>query len=191
MGIDLCNKLIDNDLTKDELLERVEIRKTSKDDLIQICNIIANTFNLRSTYEALWQLENSKAFLEESVKLVDRKTNEIYGILIFCKYPIMYGSPIQEVENSICKYLSKYKQVNGHSFIIDERLRGSGIDKKMLWFNAEFLAKKFDLIWIGVDKSLKSVPYWHRLGFIDIFEIDEATFLMMPLSKKIIKELET
>ena len=93
------------------------------------------------------------------------------------------------VESGISEYLSDYKQVNGHSFIIDERLRNSGIDKKMLHFNTEFLAENYDLIWIGVEKSLKSLPYWHRLGFMDIFIIEEATFLLLPLSNNFIKSI--
>ena len=41
MRIDLCNKLVDNNLTKEGLLERVEIRKTSTEDLVQICISLA------------------------------------------------------------------------------------------------------------------------------------------------------
>lgn len=187
--IDLCNKLVDNDLTRENLLERVEIRKTSVEDLEQVCKVLAKSFNLSSYLEALFQLENSKARLDESVKLVDKESGDIYGLLIFTEYPIDRGSPIRMVESGISEYLSDYKQVNGHSFIIDERLRNSGIDKKMLHFNTEFLAENYDLIWIGVEKSLKSLPYWHRLGFIDIFIIEEATFLLLPLSNNFIKSI--
>lgn len=188
MMIDLCNKLIDNDLTREDLLERVEIRKTSIEDLEQICKVLAKSFNLSSPMEALFQLENSKARLNESVKLVDKDTNDIYGLLIFTEYPIEKGSPIRMVESGISQYLSDYKQVNGHSFIIDERLRASGIDKKMLYFNADFLIKNYDFIWIGVEESLRSRAYWERLGFTKVFEIPEATFYLMPLSKKMISE---
>jgi len=187
--IDLCNKLIDNELTREELLERVEIRKTCQNDLMQICETLAKAFNLESYAEALWQLENSKVCLNDSIKLVDKETNEIYGLLIFTEYPIMMGSPIQMVESGLCEYLSGYEQINGHSFIIDERLRNSGLDKKMLYFNIDFLTENCDFIWIGVEKSLKSLPYWHRLGFIDIFIIEEATFLLLPLSNNFIKSI--
>ena len=188
MMIDLCNKLVDNDLTREDLLERVEIRKTSIEDLEQICKVLAKSFNLSSPMEALFQLENSKARLNESVKLVDKDTNDIYGLLIFTEYPIEKGSPIRMVESGISQYLSNYKQVNGHSFIIDERLRASGIDKKMLYFNVDFLMKNYDLIWIGVEESLRSRAYWERLGFTKVFEIPEATFYLIPLSKKMINE---
>ena len=188
MMIDLCNKLVDNDLTREDLLERVEIRKTSVEDLEQICKVLAKSFNLSSHLEALFQLENSKARLDESVKLVDKETGDIYGLLIFTEYPIDRGSPIRMVESGISEFLSDYKQVNGHSFIIDERLRNSGLDKKMLYFNTDFLIKNYDLIWIGVEESLRSRAYWERLGFTKVFEIPEATFYLMPLSKKMINE---
>ena len=180
--------MVDNDLTREDLLERVEIRKTYVEELEQICKVLAKSFNLSSHLEALFQLENSKARLDESVKLVDKETSDIYGLLIFTEYPIDRGSPIKMVESGISEYLSDFKQVNGHSFIIDERLRNSGIDKKMLYFNTDFLIKNYDFIWIGVEESLRSKSYWERLGFTKVFEIPEATFYLMPLSKKMINE---
>ena len=92
------------------------------------------------------------------------------------------------VESGISEFLSDYKQVNGHSFIIDERLRNSGLDKKMLYFNTDFLIENYDFIWIGVEESLRSKSYWERLGFTKVFEIPEATFYLIPLSKKMINE---
>ena len=188
MMIDLCNKLVDNDLAREDLLGRVEIRKTSVEDLEQICKVLAKSFNLSSHLEALFQLGNSKARLDESVKLVDNETGDIYGLLIFTEYPIDRGSPIRMVESGISEFLSDYKQVNGHSFIIDERLRNCGLDKKMLYFNTDFLIKNYDFIWIGVEESLRSKSYWERLGFTKVFEIPEATFYLIPLSKKMINE---
>lgn len=188
MMIDLCNKLVDNDLAREDLLGRVEIRKTSVEDLEQICKVLAKSFNLSSHLEALFQLGNSKARLDESVKLVDKETGDIYGLLIFTEYPIDRGSPIRMVESGISEFLSDYKQVNGHSFIIDERLRNCGLDKKMLYFNTNFLIKNYDFIWIGVEESLRSKSYWERLGFTKVFEIPEATFYLIPLSKKMINE---
>ena len=188
MMIDLCNKLVDNDLAREDLLGRVEIRKTSVEDLEQICKVLAKSFNLSSHLEALFQLGNSKVRLDESVKLVDKETGDIYGLLIFTEYPIDRGSPIRMVESGISEFLSDYKQVNGHSFIIDERLRNCGLDKKMLYFNTDFLIKNYDFIWIGVEESLRSKSYWERLGFTKVFEIPEATFYLIPLSKKMINE---
>lgn len=189
MMIDLCNKLVDNDLTKNDLLEKVEIKKTTKEDLDQICKTLAKAFDLPSEEEANKQLTQSNVLLEESIKLVDRETNEIYGLLIFCEFPIKIGSPISFFERGLTEYLEGFIQVNGHSFVIDERLRGTNFDKKMLYHNIKFLADNYDLIWIGVEKSLKSLPYWHKLGFTDIFIIEEATFLMLPLSNKMINRI--
>ena len=83
MQIDLCNKLVDNNLTRNELLERVEIRKTSNDDLEQICKTLAKSFNLSSFMEAFFQLKNSKARLDESIKLIDKEINFLILIIIF------------------------------------------------------------------------------------------------------------
>lgn len=188
MQIDLCNKLVDNDLSRKDLLERIEIQKTSIYDLENICKTLAKAFDLKSPIVALHQLDNSNVVLSESIKLVDKYTNEIYGLLIFTEYPIQIGSPIQIIEKEISQSLENYKQVNGHSFIIDERLRNCGLDKKMLYFNVNFLIENYDFIWIGVENSLKSLPYWERLGFTKVFEIPEATFYLMPLSKKMINE---
>ena len=186
MMIDLCNKLVDNDLTKNDLLEKVEIKKTTKDDLDQICKTLAKAFDLPSEEVAHQQLMQSNALLDESIKLVDRETNDIYGLLMFCEFPIRNGSPILFFESGLTQYLDDFIQVNGHSFIIDERLRGTNLDKKMLYFNINFLADNYDFIWIGVERDLKTHEYWKRLGFIEVFEIPEAVFYLIPLSKKMI-----
>lgn len=189
MMLDLCNRLVDNKLTKNDLLERVEIRKTTPNDLEDICDTLSKAFDMYSPEEAYLQLMQSRARLDESVKLVDKETGDIYGLLIFCEYPIKYGSPILHFEKGIAEYLDNFTQINGHSFVIDERLRGTGLDRKMLFYNLRFLAETYDMVWIAVEKSLKTLPYWHRLGFIDIFTIEEATFLMLPLSRKIINDI--
>lgn len=186
--IDLCNKLVDNDLTKKDLLEKVEIQKTKKDDLEQICKTLAKAFDLSSDAEALQQLTQSNALLDESIKLVDKENGDIYGLLMFCENPIKVGSPISFLENGLTEYLDAYTQVNGHSFIIDERLRGTHLDKKMLWHNIKFLSENYDLIWIGVERDLKTHEYWKRLGFVKVFEIPEAIFYLAPLSEKMISE---
>ena len=186
--IDLCNKLVDNDLTKKDLLEKVEIQKTKKDDLEQICKTLAKAFDLSSDAEALLQLTQSNALLDESIKLVDKENGDIYGLLMFCENPIKVGSPISLLESGLTEYLDAYTQVNGHSFIIDERLRGTHLDKKMLWHNIKFLSENYDLIWIGVERDLKTHEYWKRLGFVKVFEIPEAIFYLAPLSEKMISE---
>ena len=187
MMIDLCNRLVDNYLTKDDLLDRVEIRKTSPSDLEDICNTLSKAFDMYSSEEAYMQLMQSRARLDESVKLVDRETGEIYGLLIFCEYPIKYGSPILHFEKEIAEFLDNFAQINGHSFIIDERLRGTGLDRKMLMFNGEFLRDNYDMIWAAVEVDLKTHDYWKRLGFVELFRIPEAVFYMMPLNKKLVE----
>ena len=184
--LDLCNRLVDNKLTKDDLLERVEIKKTTPDDLEDICDTLSRAFDMYSPEEAYLQLMQSRARLDESVKLVDRETGGIYGLLIFCEYPIKYGSPILHFEKGIADYLDNFTQINGHSFVIDERLRGTGLDRKMLFYNLKFLAANYDFIWCGVEIDLKSHNYWQRLGFIELFRIPEAVFYMMPLNKKLL-----
>ena len=187
MAINVGNKLIDNDLDKSELLKRVEIRKTCEDDLEAICRTRCKAFDLESPHDAFAQMMNSNALLDESVKLVDRKTGDIYGLLMFCEYPISIGSPIHQVDDDIDRFLNQFKQINGHSFIIDSRLRGTGLDRKMLFYNIDFLRKNYDMIWIGVESSLRSHNYWKRHGFVDIFSIPEATFYMIPLNKNVLK----
>ena len=184
--IDLCNKLVDNNLDRNDLLDRVEIRKTCMDDLEAICHTLAKAFDMYSEEEAFQQLILSRVRLDESIKLVDKYTGDIYGLLMFCEYPITIGSPIKMVDNELAEYLGQYSQVNGHSFIIDERLRGTGLDRKMLFYNIDFLMGNYDFIWAGVEIDLKSHRYWERLGFIEVFRIPEAVFYMMPLNKKLI-----
>ena len=186
MMIDLCNRLINNNLTREDLLERVEIQKTSVEDFNAICETLAKAFDLSSPNEAAFQLRNSLARLDESVKLVDKENGDIYGLLIFCEYPLTVGSPILNVDRELGISLEMFSQLNGHSFIIDERLRGCGLDKKMLYFSRDFIINNYDLLWIGVENSLRSHAYWKRLGFTEVFRIEEATFYMIPLSENLI-----
>ena len=188
MHINLCNKLVNNDLSRKDLLERVEVKKTSKDDLDQICKTLAKAFDLSSDAEAFQQLIQSNALLDESIKLVDKENGDIYGLLMFCEYPIKVGSPISFEEPNLSQYLDNFSQVNGHSFIIDERLRGTKLDKKMLFHNIKFLSDNYDFIWIGVECDLTTHEYWKRLGFTEVFRIPQAVFYLAPLSQKMINE---
>ena len=97
MMIDLCNKLVDNDLSKNDLLERIEIQKTCQGDIEAICNTLAKAFDMYSAEEAFQQLIMSRARLDESIKLVDKYTGDIYGLLMFCEYPIVVGSPLKHI----------------------------------------------------------------------------------------------
>ena len=175
MMIDLCNRLINNNLTKDELLPNIEVVSTSYGDAPMLTELLAKCFNLPSQEEALRQLLYSDAQLDMSVKAIDKRNGDIYGFLIFSRFPLHIGSPLMHFNAKLGGFLVQFNQINGHSFILDERLRGTGIDKKMLALQKEAL-NKYDLIWCAVEKDLKSHVYWKRLGFRELFKIPEATF---------------
>ena len=180
MMIDLCNRLVDNDLTKEDLLENVVVETTTLYDAQKMCEIIAKSFALSSVKEAVFQLTHSNVLLNHCVKLVDKRNGDIYGLLTFCEYPVQEGSPILSINPDVAEYLSKFKQINGHSFIIDERLRGCNFDKKMIVNQLDFLMDNYDLIWCAVEKDLKSHNYWKKFGFIELLKIPEATFYARP-----------
>lgn len=186
--IDICDFLHDDDKTKEDLLNHVKIEKTTYKDAYKIISILHSCFGVDSEESALRQLLFSNADLDNSVKVIDERDGKIYGLLIFCKFPIHIGSPLMHYNNELANYLMKYSQINGHSFILDERLRGTSIDKKMLLFNNEYL-KQFDIIWCAVEKDLKSHSYWKKLGFEEILNIDEAKFYIKPLNKKLMLEI--
>ena len=186
MMIDLCNILVNNGLTKEEILQNIEIVSTSYEDAPKITELLARCFDLPNQETALRQLIYSDARLDKSVKVIDKRNGDIYGFLLFSNFPIHVGSPLLHLNPRLGEFLAQFSQINGHSFIIDERLRGTGIDKKMLYLQKEFL-DEYDMIWAAVEKSLKSVPYWHKLGFVDIFKDANATFLGFFKDKKIIE----
>ena len=175
MMIDLCNRLVNNELTKEELLPNIEIVSTSYEDAPILTELLAKCFNLPREEDALRQLLYSNAQLDNSVKAIDKRNGDIYGFLIFSQFPLHIGSPIMHLNIKLGGFLIQFNQINGHSFILDERLRGTGIDRKMLFHQREFL-DKYELIWIAVERDLKTHSYWKRLGFKELFSIPEATF---------------
>ena len=178
MMIDLCNTLVDNDLTREELLPQIKVVSTTYKDAPKLTELLAKCFNLPSEEVALRQLLYSNARLDNSVKVIDERNGDIYGFLIFCSYPLIVGSPIEHINKRLSGFLDAFKQINGHSFILDKRLRGVGIDKQMLFLQKEYL-EKYDLIWLAVEYSLKTNNYWKRLGFKELFKIPDATFYGM------------
>ena len=185
MMIDLSNRLVDNNLEREEILKNIIVTGTTYEDAPILTKLLAKCFGLYGQEFALRQLLFSNAQLDNSVKAIDKRNGDIYGFLILSKFPIHIGSPIMHLNAKLAGFLIQFSQINGHSFIIDERLRGTGIDKKMLRYQKDFL-DKFEMIWCAVEKSLKSVSYWHKLGFIDIFITDEATFLVKPNNEEMI-----
>lgn len=186
--IEICDFLHDDNKTKEDLLNHVKIEKTTYKDAYKIISILHSCFGIDSKENALRQLLFSDADLNNSVKVIDERDGKIYGLLIFCKYPIHIGSPLMNYNNKLAHYLMNFSQINGHSFILDERLRGTSIDKKMLKFNYEYL-KQFDIIWCAVEKDLKSHSYWKYLGFEEILNIGDAKFYIKASSKKIMLEV--
>lgn len=173
--IKLNNKLYDNNLTKECLLKVVEISNTNFEDIEQISRLFADSFDLTSIEEAKMQLNNTNIDWNNSVKLYNKRSGRIYGFLLFGEHPIEVGSPLQFIDYEMIPIISQLKQINGFAFIIDERLRGCSFDKKMLFYNMEFI-KQYDMIWIAVENSLKSHNYWKRIGFKEFFNIEEAVF---------------
>lgn len=183
--INLNGILCENNLTKDDLIKRIIVEKTTNKDIIKITEILTKGFDLSSQREAIHQLAESDVDLENSVKLIDKTNGDIYGLLIFSNFPLHLGSPLMMFDNELGKFLSNLKQINGHSFIIDERLRGCGFDKKMLYHNMDFI-KQHDMIWCAVEKDLKSHNYWKKIGFHELFKVDEASFYIKILNLDII-----
>lgn len=175
MMIDLCNRLVDNNLEREEILKNIVITGTTYEDAPILTELLAKCFGLYDQEFALRQLLFSNAQLDNSVKAIDKRNGDIYGFLILSKFPIHIGSPIMHLNAKLAGFLIQFSQINGHSFIIDERLRGTGIDKKMLRYQKEFL-DGFEMIWCAVEESLGTDNYWKRLGFKEIFRIPEATF---------------
>lgn len=175
MMIDLSNRLVDNNLEREEILKNIVVTGTTYEDAPILTELLAKCFGLYDQEFALRQLLFSNAQLDNSVKAIDKRNGDIYGFLILSKFPIHIGSPIMHLNAKLAGFLIQFSQINGHSFIIDERLRGTGIDKKMLKYQKDFL-DEFEMIWCAVEESLGTDNYWKRLGFKEIFRIPEATF---------------
>ena len=171
-------------MTKEELLDNIDIVKTSESDIDDIINLFSMYFGINDKKIAKMQLTNTNAMLNESVKVIDKRDGKIYGILIFSDFPIYKGSPIMLINNELGKILMNLKQVNGFVFIIDEILRGTGVDKKMLQLQKEFI-NSYDFIWAAVGSDLNTHKYWKRIGFKELFSIEEATFYILFNKKKI------
>lgn len=174
--------------TTDELLNHYKICKTSYSDVVEIVNILTSSFYVETKRDAVRQLLYSNADLDNSVKLIDERDGKIYGLLIFSKFNISEGSPIRYIDKTLNDALKNKTQINGHSFVIDKRLRGFGVDIEMLKYQEDYL-KDYDFVWCGVETDLKTHKYWERIGFIKMFETIEAKFYIMPNNKKLAIEL--
>ena len=172
----------------DELIQNCIVTSTTYSDVFEIVKILSKSFNINSKQEVVRQLLYSKADLDNSVKIIDKRDNKIYGLLIFSEFNINEGSPILLNNNKLGKYLSNYTQINGYSFIIDKRLRNTSFDKLMLDYCKDFV-NEFDFIWCGVEKKLKSHNYWQRLGFVNILKTNDADFYIYSNNKKMLLDI--
>ena len=170
-----------NDLQTSEYLEKhCKIAKTSPQDLNDIASILVYCFNIPKMYNTRMEdvykfMYDTKFDIYNSVKLYDPSTNRIYGILMVGERSLHESSPAFMRNKFLYEALKDYNQINGIGFLIDERLRGKGFDKKMMIFNKEYF-DKFDLIWHGVDKSLHTHNYWKRFGFSECFDDGHVKF---------------
>lgn len=168
-------------ISKEELIDNVKICNTDEDDFFDITYILWKSMGLPSRNVAEFQLRSSKININNSIKLIDSRDKVIYGLLVLCDFPIQVGTPIQSQDSLAAYALNDIKQINGFLFVIDQRLRGCGFDKKMIEFAMDFI-KNYDICWIAVDNDLKSHNYWKRFGFTEILNIDEAKFYVKFLN---------
>lgn len=171
------NRLNESKVSREELIKNCKICKTTANDLQEIVRIMSECFKIPSYYEAAYYLRNIGLDYRNSVKLVDKRTNMIYGLLLFGTNTIQKGTPIHFENPLLNNALSSLKQVNGIAFILDERLRGMHFDMKMLYYNIDYL-KQYDVVWCGVDSSLKSHNYWKRLGFSEFLTTPNVQFYL-------------
>lgn len=183
------HKLQNDGKTRSELMENIEITTTTYQDGEEIIRITRDTFGISSDKQAFMQLVLSQADLDNSVKLIDKRDGKIYGILIFSLYPITVGTPILFTKYRILgEYINKYSHVNGYAFVIDERLRGTNLDKEMLSYKNDYL-EQFEFVWCAVDKDLKTHEYWKHIGFTELFDIDEAIFYIKRTHGKTMEDI--
>lgn len=184
----LEGKLVNNNLTREELLENVIICNTNEDDIIDVASILSVNMGLNNRDLAAYQLYSSNYNIDKSVKLIDKRNGIIYGVLILSNYSIYKGSPIVNKSPLFAYALKNLKQLNGFLFVIDERLRGCGFDKKMIKFAKEYI-ETFDVCWVAVEKSLNTHSYWKRLGFAPILEVGDGIFYIKILNKKAVNDI--
>lgn len=176
--VELGKRLQDDTLTKEKLLEKCKISNVEESDVLQILEILISCFKIPNMEMAIKYLADIGVILKESVKFYNPDTKKIYGLLVFGRQDVGNGIFRFSSRNPILHELfARYRQLQGAIFILDERLRGLGIDKRMLYYNYNFI-QKHDFVWCGVDKDLKTHNYWKRLGFTEFHSDDVARFYM-------------
>ena len=167
--------LQDNELTTDELLDKVSLSYMDYCDIPQLASLMVKAFSVDTMCFAFEQLIKTRVIMEKSVKLYDPETNEIYGFLVLANFRIDEGSPIRFEEFALEEFLRGFSQIHGYAFVLDKRLRNTGYDKRMISM-VDYYISTFDFCWLAVDSDLRSNAYWKKLGFRELFSIPEATF---------------
>ena len=162
-------------MTSEELLNKVEVSFMSYCDVYQLAELMTKCFGVSTECFAVEQLIMSRALINNSVKVFNPETDEIYGFLILSRFNLDDGSPIKQIESSLCEFLSQFSQIHGFAFVLDKRLRNQGIDKQMIEMVKPFI-ESFDFVWLAVDSDLRSDAYWRRMGFRVLFSLPDATF---------------
>lgn len=164
-------------INKHEILNNILFSAPSLDDIDKIATINSNSLPV-SKNNVIWQFNLYNGNLANSIKCYDKRDNNIYGLLLLANIHINQGSPLPYIKYDLSQKLSEYSMINGFSFVVDNNLRGTNIHKLLLK-NAINYVKNFDYIWFGVDKRLKSINYWKRMGFINVLSTEDADFFMM------------
>lgn len=186
--IDIKNRLQDTIYDSEELIENCEISKTSPNDLIEIARILCCNMGVNNPIFAIEQLVNTNAQLDESIKVYDKRDGKIYGILILSKHSMNHGSPLPMLDNLCARAIQNCSQINGFLFILDERLRGHNFDRRMIKMALPYI-KTFDMVWVAVEKDLKTHNYWKHLGLYEGLKINEATFYFKILNKSTLLDI--
>lgn len=174
--VELGKRIQEDNLSKEELIDRCEFANLEEKDVLQLLEILVSCFKIPNIEMAIKYLADIGVIIKESVKFYDPDTGKIYGLLVFGRQDINNGIyRFMERQNVLSNMVSNCKQLQGAAFIIDERLRGLGLDKAMLYYNLPFI-EKHELVWCGVDKNLKTHNYWKRLGFTEFHSDEVARF---------------
>lgn len=162
----------------EEILKNLSISRLTENDIEQVGEISAACLPVSDAHEAIEQFYMTHGNIRQSIKAYDRTTGQIYGILLLSDYPICCGSPILDFKPELGKQLMHKRGINGFSFVIDGRLRGTDAHRRMLNSALPFVSQ-FEYIWCAVADELKTHNYWKRLGFKEILVIPEAKFYIL------------
>ena len=105
MALNLTNKFGDIEMPTNELLSNIKITSTNKNDIAKIIEFISKSWGMSGNFEAFQQIVHANAELGKSVKAVDKRNGEMYGLLLLAHYPIQHGSPIIGEYSILANYL--------------------------------------------------------------------------------------